>query len=134
MEIQDGFILRIFNYCGRWCERCPFTARCRVFAEIAEEEFERDHGPLTEPMHEREARKMGEQSEHWQKEWGIDFAKIDEQIEKEAEAEIAKDPEGENEPGIRLEHLELNERAHDFMGDVRYWLGDRRFQKPDGIE
>ena len=22
----------IYNYCDRWCERCPFTARCLVFA------------------------------------------------------------------------------------------------------
>lgn len=25
------FIPGIFNYCDRWCERCAFTARCRVF-------------------------------------------------------------------------------------------------------
>jgi hypothetical protein len=33
METQDGFIVGIFNYCDRWCERCPLTGRCRVFAE-----------------------------------------------------------------------------------------------------
>ena len=22
----------IFNYCDRWCERCPMTSRCSVFA------------------------------------------------------------------------------------------------------
>lgn len=26
------FILGIYNYCDRWCERCPFTARCLVYA------------------------------------------------------------------------------------------------------
>jgi hypothetical protein len=26
------FISGIYNYCDRWCERCPFTARCLVFA------------------------------------------------------------------------------------------------------
>lgn len=26
------FIDGIFNYCDRWCERCPLTARCRVYA------------------------------------------------------------------------------------------------------
>ena len=25
MEVQDGFIVGIFNYCDRWCERCPLT-------------------------------------------------------------------------------------------------------------
>ena len=22
----------IYNYCDRWCERCPFTSRCMVYA------------------------------------------------------------------------------------------------------
>jgi hypothetical protein len=26
------FISGIYNYCDRWCERCPFTNRCMVFA------------------------------------------------------------------------------------------------------
>ncbi len=28
----NSFIDGIYNYCDRWCERCRFTARCRVFA------------------------------------------------------------------------------------------------------
>ncbi len=33
-EITDdeGFIPGIHNYCDRWCERCEFTDKCRVFA------------------------------------------------------------------------------------------------------
>src|SRR3990170_91122 len=36
-EIKDlaedpRFIPGIYNYCDRWCERCPFTARCLTFA------------------------------------------------------------------------------------------------------
>jgi len=30
---KSRFIDGIFNYCDRWCERCPFTARCRLFAD-----------------------------------------------------------------------------------------------------
>jgi hypothetical protein len=33
METRDGFILGIFNYCDRWCERCTLSGRCSVFAE-----------------------------------------------------------------------------------------------------
>jgi hypothetical protein len=33
METQDGFILGIYNYCDRWCERCSLASRCRVYAE-----------------------------------------------------------------------------------------------------
>ncbi|MBW2615460.1 MAG: hypothetical protein JRD02_04705, partial [Deltaproteobacteria bacterium] len=32
------FISGIYNYCDRWCERCPFTARCMNFA-MGEEQF-----------------------------------------------------------------------------------------------
>ena len=31
-----GFIPQIFNYCDRWCERCAFTLRCRVYAMEAD--------------------------------------------------------------------------------------------------
>ena len=32
------FISGIYNYCDRWCERCPLTSRCLNFS-ISEEEF-----------------------------------------------------------------------------------------------
>ena len=35
MEVDQGFIVGIYNYCDRWCERCAFTSRCRVFADGA---------------------------------------------------------------------------------------------------
>ena len=31
------FIQGIYNYCDRWCERCPFTSRCLNFAMDSEE-------------------------------------------------------------------------------------------------
>lgn len=34
IDIADdpNFISGIHNYCDRWCERCPFTTRCAVYA------------------------------------------------------------------------------------------------------
>jgi len=32
MEVQDGFILGIYEYCDRWCETCAFTSRCQAFS------------------------------------------------------------------------------------------------------
>jgi hypothetical protein len=32
MEMRDGFIIGVFNYCDRWCETCALTSYCRVFA------------------------------------------------------------------------------------------------------
>jgi hypothetical protein len=31
------FIQSIYNYCDRWCERCPFTSRCLNFAMDSED-------------------------------------------------------------------------------------------------
>ena len=35
---NPNFIPGIYNYCDRWCERCPFTCRCMNFA-LSEEQF-----------------------------------------------------------------------------------------------
>jgi len=40
MDTQDGFIVGVYNYCNRWCERCPLTSRCRVFVEDQRLSFE----------------------------------------------------------------------------------------------
>ena len=34
------FISGIYNYCDRWCERCPLTSRCLVFATEQQEDAE----------------------------------------------------------------------------------------------
>jgi hypothetical protein len=36
MDETDPYIAGIYNYCDRWCERCRFTSRCRLFAESEE--------------------------------------------------------------------------------------------------
>ncbi len=51
-EQENNFVPGIFNYCDRWCERCPLTTRCRVYAmeqeraddrhDAAQEAFERN--------------------------------------------------------------------------------------------
>ena len=35
---NERFITGIYNYCDRWCERCPQTSRCLNFS-VSEEEF-----------------------------------------------------------------------------------------------
>ena len=37
----SDLISGIHNYCDRWCERCPMTTRCAVFAE--EQAADQDH-------------------------------------------------------------------------------------------
>lgn len=36
MDVRDGFIVGIYNYCDSWCETCQFTSRCRVFADVTQ--------------------------------------------------------------------------------------------------
>ncbi|HXD30808.1 MAG TPA: hypothetical protein VN643_06820 [Pyrinomonadaceae bacterium] len=35
---NPNFISGIYNYCDRWCERCPFTSRCLVYASEKEDD------------------------------------------------------------------------------------------------
>ena len=35
---NPDFISAIYNYCDRWCERCPFTSRCLLYATEKEDE------------------------------------------------------------------------------------------------
>ncbi|PZX56485.1 hypothetical protein [Algoriphagus chordae] len=39
-ETNSTFISGIHNWCDRWCERCLFTARCRVFEKEQERDLE----------------------------------------------------------------------------------------------
>jgi hypothetical protein len=41
---NPNLISGIYNYCDRWCERCPFTARCLVYAT---EEADPDNDPAS---------------------------------------------------------------------------------------
>jgi hypothetical protein len=38
LAADPRFIQGIYNYCDRWCERCPFTSRCLNFA-MGDEQF-----------------------------------------------------------------------------------------------
>ena len=42
---NPDFIPGIFNYCDRWCERCPFTNRCRLVADELEYYKETGNNP-----------------------------------------------------------------------------------------
>ena len=35
---NPNFISGIYNYCDRWCERCPLTSRCMVYATEKEDD------------------------------------------------------------------------------------------------
>jgi len=45
MEVQDGFIVGVHNYCDRWCETCAFTSRCQALTVRSEVETDRQPTP-----------------------------------------------------------------------------------------
>jgi len=94
------FIQSIYDYCDRWCERCPFTARCLNFA-LGEEEF--DHLETQDLDNEAFWKKLSETLqvtlellEEAAEEHGIDLDSMDtEEVEEEERLndELARDHE-----------------------------------------
>ena len=83
------FIAGIYNYCNRWCERCPKTGQCLVYASqrhyeaLAEGRESRDpHDDLDPPTPEAEAfmREVIEAQEHWSEEDSAEFDREQEKV------------------------------------------------------
>lgn len=85
---DDRFIPGIYNYCDRWCERCPKTARCLNFS-LSQEKFA---DPETRDLrNEAFWRKLSEifretleLLEEEGKKWGIEFKNLDSAAEDAA--------------------------------------------------
>jgi hypothetical protein len=73
----------IYNYCDRWCERCPLTSRCLVYATEKEDDDSAHAHDLT---NEAFWRKLGtifqetrEMIAEWAREAGIDLSRAEEE-------------------------------------------------------
>ena len=99
MEIQDGFIVGIDDYCDRWCERCQFTSRCLLYAtEKADSDL--DDPETRDITNEKFWRKMHEIFQttaeliaDWSAKHGIDLNAVDSEAaiaEHERDFEEAK--------------------------------------------
>ena len=82
------FISGLYNYCDRWCERCPLTSRCLVYATEQQEDA-RDPasdditnrafwGRLGEILHE-----ANEMLDEMLRERGIELTPLDPEAERE---------------------------------------------------
>jgi hypothetical protein len=132
MEVQDGFIVGIFNYCDRWCEACAFTSRCRVFAGSAVHAATTD-APLQATLTGQPLKRLnGDDSEApgwWQR--------VVEQINQAVASAMA---DHAVEGPVAAEHLVIEERTHEYSLAVHRWLrvqrvsGDVRFpEHPVGV-
>jgi hypothetical protein len=98
LAADERFIAGIYNYCDRWCERCPQTQHCMNFA-LSEEDFsdpetrdirnEAFWKKLSETL--REGLELLKEAG---KKWGIDLENLD--SVRDTESEGAKDEAMEN--------------------------------------
>ncbi len=80
---NPNFISGIYSYCDRWCERCPFSSRCLVYASEKEDD---DGDPQTRDLtNEAFWRKLAsildetkQVMAHWAEESGVDLSRVDE--------------------------------------------------------
>lgn len=117
---NENFISGIYNYCDRWCERCPFTSRCFLYAtekadpdladpearDITSEKFWRHLESIF--------RSTAELIAEWAAETGVDLKSIDvsqEMAEHEREVEEA-------------EENELSQAARHYATTVENWFRD----------
>jgi hypothetical protein len=120
LAADRDFISGIYNYCDRWCEKCPFTSRCRVyFSEAAD-------GDLDDPeVHdinnekfwgklESIFREAHEQIAAWAEEAGVDLEST------ESQAAVAEHERREQE----AEAHQLAGLARQYAMTVQEWFAE----------
>jgi hypothetical protein len=120
MELAENpdFISGIYNYCDRWCERCPFTSRCMVYAtERAEsisdepESHDINNAKFWQKL-EGIFRETHEMILKWAEEMGVDL--------KSAEAEAAIAERGQQRQEAKEHALSVSARHYAKM--VQEWF------------
>src|SRR5437588_461361 len=120
MELAENpdFISGIYNYCDRWCERCPFTSRCMVYATERAERI--SDAPESHDInnakfwHKLEAifRETHEMILEWAEEMGVDL--------ESAEAEAAIAERGQRREEAKEHPVSLSARHYAQM--VQEWF------------
>jgi len=111
VDVRDGFIVGIFNYCDRWCEACAFTSRCRLFADKAEMEASLDPG--LKALVEAPPLEPAPPPPPW-------LAQLLEEMDQ-----AMREPADTGEPLERPlppEHVAIEERAHSYLTCAYPWL------------
>ena len=103
LAADERFIAGIYNYCDRWCERCPQTLRCLNFS-LMEEEFSdpETHDIRNEVFWRKLSEIFGETLELLReagKKWGIELETLD--SVRDAESMRANDEAAENHVACR---------------------------------
>ncbi len=118
------FISGIYNYCDRWCERCPFTSRCMNFALGAEQIGDTEMHDITsnvfwEKLHEI-FKVTIEMVEEMAVEQGLDLDSID--------SEMTTQNEKINRQAIKNHHCSQAARQYGNMADRWFDSTENVFQ------
>ena len=120
MEIRDGFIVGIYNYCDAWCDRCAFTSYCRLFADNCETEakFDSNLVPVAAaPEHPSDT----PPPPRWLRE-------LLEEMDAAAESPPADDGWARRQRRDVPERDAIDRRADEYCRRVRAWLQDHEAQ------
>src|SRR5437773_10442374 len=117
---ERDFIPGIYNYCDRWCEKCPFTSRCRVYAtEAADRELDDpDVHDINNAKFWRKLesifREAHEKIATWAEEAGVDLES------SESQAAIAEHEQLE----LEADDHQLAELARQYAMTVQEWFAE----------
>lgn len=111
---QEKYIPGIFNYCDSWCERCPFTNRCRSY-DPRHAQAENDSGALLEMLHDSLQEAMTIIREHVE-EQGFDWDEFQEEAENTPY----------NRPELTVAQEKLMAMARRYSQMARSWLEQHR--------
>jgi hypothetical protein len=116
LAAEKRFIPGVYNYCDRWCERCPLTSRCLNFSISQEDSSDPEAQDIrNEAFWNKLSETFAETLEllkEGAKKWGIDLETLDSM--EDIENIKAKDVAAEN-------HL-LCRAAKRYVGIVEDWL------------
>ena len=119
LAAEKRFIPGIYNYCDRWCERCPLTSRCLNFSISQEDSSDAEAQDIrNKAFWNKLSETLAESLEllkEGAKKWGIDLETLD--STEDVENLKAKDKAAEN-------HL-LSRAAKRYVGIVEDWLKER---------
>jgi len=77
---NPDLISGIYNYCDRWCERCPLTSRCLVYATETEDDDSSETHDLTNEAFWRKLGTVFQETRdmiaEWAREAGVDLNSI----------------------------------------------------------
>jgi hypothetical protein len=128
---RPNHIPGIHNYCDRWCDRCPFTTRCSVFA-MAELESGKEDDPLETVVRCLDlARELLIRSAE---ENGIDLEELEAEAEpdsEEPEEDLAAEARSD---GLMREAEAYSFGAGEFIRDLEPRLADTAASVADGLE